>query len=1245
MNIELYIGGQQVDLSENTNILFNYKQKEMTNPTVVKNSFTKSIELEGTPQNDKVFGHLWNLERVQGNNFNPSKRVPFELYRDADLIETGYCKLDSIKRKANKTYSITLYGGLGQFFYNLMFDSNTGLKRNLASLDYGYDLDFTINKDTVNTAWQSLLTGANDKWGKVINFAPCYNGHNDKIDTEKVLVNTKDYTGVMRQLENNVWTEINGFPTSKDTYKLYNGYGLAELSEPMTEWETRDLRSYIQRPVIRMSAIVEACCKPENNGGYEVVLDDDFFTDSNPYYGNAFVTLPLLTDMDITSDSEENVWQVNMGTVSVTGQGERVDIDLATNIIQNAEYRLNVNLEGTVKEWSQYYSGTPGTVLYTSAYIRSERMALFKYGGYAVQMVGLDSNGNEVCGSDIYWCTSALEDGKYLDFNDVNYGFSQNDFKYGTPVLSKGLFSKSGNRYRWNSNIALNMKTNNTLLSKIRLKVIAGGNNANYGTTFKTNALFNSTSLSGFWMNNAFVYTPNYLADLNGVVKTGLDNEFFSNKFVTKSNLLSTEYSPAEYLLSYCKMFNLYFEKDPWEKKLWIRTQNNFYDGETIDLEELIDYSKDVDIKPLTFDSNWYNFNYKSDNMSSAAEEYKKQNGVDYGIQRVATGYEFDGDEKKLLDNNIFQNGVSVLETSGYYSIRQSDYYNECPTFLYKNVTFKLFDNNFESTDLTLSSPQTVIEGYFNRDSRLNVKYDAFPKVQFHKENEPVDGDNVLLFYNGFQNITSTSVYQPYYYLTDDVPEMLALNDDKPCWLYTQGTTNQAGDTIAIRLTSLPQFGRYTTIDNRNEIHYTWDFGRALRLFVPNYNYISENTTIYERYWQNYIRDLYDVNTRIVTAYVRFKGKVVQEYLKHFYWFQNSYWVINEIIDYNPDSPSTVKVKFIKVNDLSNYTIHNAQMPQGIIKIILDKYNIDANGGVIGGYVYVDDGGAWYFENWSEGLTPSVIHGTGNTYFNLTVAPWTGTTDRNLTIYGYAEYGDEAVVVQKSIWSSFQVDPRTIELYPAGGSSQINISNPNGWSWYIIDKPDWVEVDLSGSSATSSTITVTAGMVPINTSRSGSIYIYLEDAGISVPVNVSQVSAGEIVGNTSGLTVTQFGPFSHGNVDMTGGTCLYTIRSTAPWTVTTTDTYCTPHHYSGTGNTEFGETLEVYWGDNTGGNMRYAVLRFTNTDGKVVTATKYQQGEEGGEYYLNVDPAVTYIPQSGDTQTITIDTNDDWTLN
>ena len=94
-----------VDLSQDPEIFFNISVDDLTNPTVVKNSYSSTIVIEGTPNNNKLFGHFWNLERIQNGpntnittGFNASQKTPFKIYINGEIYESGYVKLDSVKK-------------------------------------------------------------------------------------------------------------------------------------------------------------------------------------------------------------------------------------------------------------------------------------------------------------------------------------------------------------------------------------------------------------------------------------------------------------------------------------------------------------------------------------------------------------------------------------------------------------------------------------------------------------------------------------------------------------------------------------------------------------------------------------------------------------------------------------------------------------------------------------------------------------------------------------------------------------------------------------------------------------------------------------------------------------------------------------------------------------------------------------------------------------------------------------------
>ena len=61
--ISLYIDGRIADLDDESFVLFNYTMDDLSNPTIVKNSFSQQISLPGTPGNNAIFGDAFRLDR------------------------------------------------------------------------------------------------------------------------------------------------------------------------------------------------------------------------------------------------------------------------------------------------------------------------------------------------------------------------------------------------------------------------------------------------------------------------------------------------------------------------------------------------------------------------------------------------------------------------------------------------------------------------------------------------------------------------------------------------------------------------------------------------------------------------------------------------------------------------------------------------------------------------------------------------------------------------------------------------------------------------------------------------------------------------------------------------------------------------------------------------------------------------------------------------------------------------------
>lgn len=1030
-DIQLYISGKQIEFNKEPSILYNYLQTDLTNPTTVKNSFSKTITIEGTRNNNAIFGNIWALDRLQeystgtysGAYFNPLLKADFVLYVNGEIYESGYIKLDEvIKNKGLISYKITLFGGLGSFFYTLTYNED-GDKLTLNDLRYTIDneepdLDFVINKDTISEAWNNINEG---KWG-IINFATAYNGIPENFDANKCLVNSKDMAS--------------GFTFSESGFTTYNGFALGEMNDDMTEWEIRDIRSYLQRPVIRMRSIIEACCNPEVNGGYEVQLDSRFFDSSdeskNPYYEDAWVTLPKITEL-------------------VEG-GQTVSASTAT-LSQDKPYFYRINSDISMAEFTNVSLGlSVGFKPKNTAVTANELFTSYRYegkisgvqrgrveysrnnGALLVQLLARDASNVIVGSSDVYYLHTTGSD-LQPDFNLLKPKWDNLDGVEANVKYVAGRYLKNDDKYYFcdvNGNEqALGFSlTTQTPFDYLQLKIVplfyrenAYRDNGRIVETYLERWLPVSP-LKNYYFNgnktmvevNALLgnYDTNLYYDIVDFNLIGEDLEnLYSNTLITKKDLLSTENTPCDYLLSFCKMFGLYFYKNPAEQSeldncpngvIHIMDREAFYkkDG-IIDINDIIDRDKDINITPQIPESKWYDFNIEQIE-SEANEEYKSSHKQDYGIKHINTGYNFDNEKTDLLDNNIFKGGIDVLETSKYYKGTNEG----LPCYVWNGFSYSLFKMNTEGYD-TLEKEFEVKAMTGDTINLQNIaNADMMSKVQLHgKENSSIDGSNILLFYRGNKRAKVDSPF----YLTDDVHEMVVVNDATPCWIMTNSEYNTAGERIAYRVDEIPWFTRTIVQKSTGKIIDSWDMGETDITYVAN-TYVTQPMSIYDRCWKSYFEDMYNVNSRKLSCYCLLNEAANPEWLRRFYWFDNSIWRLNAIKDWDVASYNTTKMEFIKVQDVNNYTSLKPTV-HGEVTIYLDNNEIDNNANIINGNISLQDDGAWSFaENglitYEDGTTETFptsglnswvnpYEGTGNTAFVISVPRNNTLKNRDIT--------------------------------------------------------------------------------------------------------------------------------------------------------------------------------------------------------------------------------------------------------
>ena len=378
-------------------------------------------------------------------------------------------------------------------------------------------------------------------------------------------------------------------------------------------------------------------------------------------------------------------------------------------------------------------------------------------------------------------------------------------------------------------------------------------------------------------------------------------------------------------------MFGLYFWRDPSEISsdpqkypkgvIHLMDRTTFYDEENIvDLSNYIDRSEEIKIVPQMPTKKWLRFELEQAE-SEAAEEYSKTYGEVYGSKRVDTNFNFNTETEDLIDTIPYRAGIDVLEVDKYFNRWVGD---ETPSYVFNGFKYELFKVNGTELDSTEVEVPVEKHTYLPINSNNWENTDSFAKLQLHSaENEPIDGENILVFLTGdsYYNEQNTK-----YWLTDDTQEMVTLNEGEPCYILTHtedtvptySVNGQVGaQKIAYAFTSLPKFQR-NIVGYGGIITHSLSMGEPRTTYVRD-TFVNKDMSIYGKCWKKFITDLYDVNNRKLTCSVRFPERPNGMMLRRFYWFDSAIWRLNTVTDWNISSYAPTKCEFVKVMDVNNY--------------------------------------------------------------------------------------------------------------------------------------------------------------------------------------------------------------------------------------------------------------------------------------------------------------------------------------
>ena len=932
--LELYIGNMKADLTGQESILTQKTRTDYTNPTIVKNSFTKTVSLPGTKANSFIFNFLWKLDRVQTvEDFNPSRRVPFTLTENGNLIESGYIKLDKINKTYDTvSYDCTLFGELGNILYELSykFDEETGdvTPLTLGDLDYNMkhtpsgNIDFEISLRLVRDGWDHLdKTDEDDSGYNTLNFAICNNGipKADNFDPKKMMTSIlgSDYT-TRKAAVNWDGTDYDreAFPTSKEVDGISYSYidtmlsrmdqseqlALMEMDKGISCIEARDFRSYLQRPILRLKAVFEAIGRYLNKHlGWTLDITDDFFTREE--FLNSWITLSMLYEINP---------KVETGTLFTQKE-------LLSNTSSPASYLVSY-----CKSYGIYID--PDIQAKTLRLIRlphfftGEEENLIVDQGQQMEITPLSFD------KSAYTFDFAEGEGQFLKKYKDTYGVA-----YGTKRVNTG--------YRFDASVAPYITNNifKTAADTIEQSAYfhynydGGVGNTNVANEYPiaVAALTKAPKYSLFRVDskhhpvfNEDGTVDRYEAEMTKNTTTGTPDDIWGYMYATN------KWSGLQKGIYQDTLARLQFHDEKGEAK----------DGKNV----LIRYNGKVRVH-----AGWCK-SYDSTNDTTKSENTKF---IDY------TDTDGRGIVKYLISDDSYM-VKSVLGTNCYYDIpspAETPYnlfasrLDELPTFNRVKIDYGSFfynpaerhDNWIGANITRIGSATTDYSGqeYVTVNYPDSSSYVYWSFANFTRNHKYLIVSKMICsssYYDlGFRNYetlysrataVTTGGYKGWKISAAVVSSTTESNYLRPrqsgnntmniAWytvidLTNLGLTNLTAEE-GIKFFKFDQYNNYGT---PYFVTSTLDFGVSREIGIPA-TIILPNSDIYNRYWNRYIADVYSIDTRII------KGKVylpnIQDSFRKFYYYDNATWILSSIQDWNNETKLCTGT-FTKVNDKQNY--------------------------------------------------------------------------------------------------------------------------------------------------------------------------------------------------------------------------------------------------------------------------------------------------------------------------------------
>lgn len=931
--ITLKINGNKVDVLNSEEFAqqfaITYSFSDLYEPDKVTDSYSKSITLPGTANNNAIFGHIWKFDFNNVDKFNASQLSDFQLFLNNELWQTGTAQLQEISINDNViSYKVVLFGSITRVMSMLLNsdleDENNKLLRNLK---YKSKLTHTLTPEMIGRMWDGHCHTGYIDLEDYMQYIPCQNGLYDNFSSNKALryKNRKWVVGPVIESASNA--DINSGDTEFDEYTM------------------NEYRVEYQRPAMKMNKLIEQICT-DIAPDASINLDRDFFNNNNPYWNNTYLTLSQYTtetnegyitaemdqnDVYVYVPLEEDQFTLDFKFMQTAGDFQLFAPDSSTVIYyENISGKKTISIEfkirvlvmndSTIRSDMYLLNGTwngeIGDEMVIGKRLSRERWPVSAK-AYSGGMQSIGVNG----GSGLYsWARKNIANWGNMSDDEhtgssiknltrtASAGYVYNSsysttYRYGYPISFSTLTTNPSwtptvdSYYTWmpfkfnfdvsdltgEGTIQLELSGITHNFTQWQLRPVGGGSSRYFLTAKKSLPVLlviAPITKNNEWPSEAAGFTgKSVTANYNTAIRSG-DNsngEYSGvvSSRVTTDDMFDTTTTQGQVLLDYTKLLGLLYDVDK-KGNLNILSRNKYFnDYKIIDWSSKVDYSKEIKFKPLTFDARYFEMKYKSGD-TYYENKYKNEFGLEYGEKKINTGLAFNSETKQFLDTTIFTNTIISADVRRTYtgSDKGIIYMNEDPI------------------------PMPAL---YQKDGETKSNADLKYNLLFRKSYRDNQFDG---------------------YITCDSSIMMDSSNGggEYCW-WDRYQYGEGSDIATHCIILAKNYGGIPTFSTHYD-DYSWDIG------LPRISYdgtmsndYSSASTVYSRYWENYISEIYNVRNKILTCYVRLSWiEVLNFSFKNFVTINGVLYHPNKLINVNPLSDDPVQVELIQVQDINAYT-------------------------------------------------------------------------------------------------------------------------------------------------------------------------------------------------------------------------------------------------------------------------------------------------------------------------------------